>query len=53
MHAAIVLVGGTADTKRHLCNADEESASEKAVPGAVVAGLSFGPTILHADTLRR
>ena len=53
MHAAIVLVGGTADTKRHLCNADKESASVKAVPGAVVAGLSFGPTILHADTLRR
>jgi hypothetical protein len=53
MHAAIVLVGGTADTKRHLCSADKESASVKAVPGAVVAGLSFGPTILRAENRRQ
>ncbi len=53
MHAAIVPVGGTADTKRHLCNADKESASVKAVPGAVVAGLSFDTTFPRADTCRR
>ena len=53
MHAAIVLVGATADTKRHLCNADKESASVKAVPGAVVAGLNFGSTIPGRDTRRR
>ncbi len=53
MHAAIVLVGDMADTKRHLCNADKESASVKAVPGAVVAGLRFGPTILRAENRRQ